>query len=105
MGRGSASYCAPSEERVLESVNLSSGTCGGSYKQRGEFARGNDPRGFMAVEGQQPALVARDEVIVGLSARSSRQGGTRSHNPPNVFDYLFIGPPPLTTTVKILLTI
>ena len=37
------------------------------YKQRGEFPRGNDPRGFVTVEGHESALVARHEII-GLAA-------------------------------------
>lgn len=33
-----------------------------SSEQRGEFARGNDPRGFVAAEGQQATLVAGHEI-------------------------------------------
>jgi hypothetical protein len=38
-----------------------------SCEQRGEIFRGDDPRGFVAAEGQEAALVARHEVI-GLAA-------------------------------------
>ena len=38
-----------------------------SIEQRGEFARGNDPRAFVAAEGQEAALFARHKVI-GLAA-------------------------------------
>ncbi len=39
----------------------------GSSEQPGEFARGNDPRGFVSAKDQQAALVAGYEVI-GLAA-------------------------------------
>ena len=49
----------------------------GSSEQRGEFRCGDDPRGFVTVESEQPALFAGHQII-GLAAFSAVSPTTRA---------------------------
>lgn len=50
---------SPNSDHVTSLNGRSENSC----EHRGKIARGNDPRGFVAVERKQAALAARDEIV------------------------------------------